>query len=73
MSEALPGNHYCVAHQGNHSHYDAHNCDLCKALAMIDKLVAHYMPPVESGCGSRGVDDVLVEACVLLVEMKEKK
>jgi hypothetical protein len=30
---ALPGNHYCEAHQGNAGHYARENCDLCKALA----------------------------------------
>lgn len=33
MSAALPGNHYCAAHQGNYSHYATHNCELCDALA----------------------------------------
>lgn len=37
MSNALKGQHYCKNHQGNHSHYAKHNCDLCKALERIDK------------------------------------
>lgn len=38
MSNALPGNHYCDQHQGNHSHYATHNCEYCimrNALADI--------------------------------------
>jgi hypothetical protein len=30
MSQSLPGNHYCLAHQGNHSHYDKINCVVCR-------------------------------------------
>ena len=30
MSKALPGEHYCKKHQGNHSHYAEHNCTVCK-------------------------------------------
>ena len=33
MSKALPGSHFCANHQGNHSHYDPQNCELCIALA----------------------------------------
>ena len=33
---ALPGMHYCKEHQGNHSHYDCHNCDVCKLTARIE-------------------------------------
>ncbi len=29
MSQALPGMHYCKNHQGNHSHYAEHNCEVC--------------------------------------------
>ena len=31
MGRALPGGHYCATHQGNHSHYDESNCELCRA------------------------------------------
>jgi hypothetical protein len=27
---ALPGEHYCLEHQGNHSHYAPHNCTVCR-------------------------------------------
>lgn len=30
MSEALPGEHLCAAHQGNTSHYDPQNCTICR-------------------------------------------
>lgn len=30
MSQALPGEHYCLEHQGNHSHYDPTNCTVCR-------------------------------------------
>lgn len=29
MSKALPGEHLCADHQGNHSHYDRLNCVIC--------------------------------------------
>lgn len=35
MSSALPGQHYCLEHQGNHSHYDKRNCSLCMAIAAL--------------------------------------
>jgi hypothetical protein len=38
MSKALSGAHYCVAHQGNHSHYAEHNCELCVAHAEVERL-----------------------------------
>jgi hypothetical protein len=40
MSTALPGEHYCVNHQGNHSHYAEHNCTVCKQAAEIVALQA---------------------------------
>jgi hypothetical protein len=40
VSGALPGEHYCLAHQGNHSHYDSINCTVCKLKAHIAKLEA---------------------------------
>lgn len=33
MSKALEGMHYCVTHQGNHSHYVAHNSVVCASSA----------------------------------------
>ena len=30
---ALPGERYCLTHQGNHSHYDVVNCTVCKLSA----------------------------------------
>lgn len=27
---ALPGEHYCIRHQGNTSHYDERNCTVCR-------------------------------------------
>jgi len=33
MTKALPGEHLCAAHQGNHSHYAGHNCVICKLTA----------------------------------------
>lgn len=35
MSQALPGEHYCLSHQGNHSHYDPHNCTVCRLRAAL--------------------------------------
>jgi len=33
VSEALPGEHLCLTHQGNHSHYATENCRICRLLA----------------------------------------
>jgi len=33
MTKALPGEHLCATHQGNHSHYAEHNCVICKLTA----------------------------------------
>lgn len=30
MSNPLSGEHYCFAHQGNHSYYSVSNCSLCR-------------------------------------------
>ena len=43
MSQALEGEHYCVQHQGNDSHYDEKNCTVCnlqKQLAERDAALA---------------------------------
>jgi hypothetical protein len=44
MSQALPGNHYCTKHQGNHSHYAEHNCDLCQARDALERLTLAIAP-----------------------------
>lgn len=36
MSRALPGEHLCKEHQGNHSHYDPHNCTVCRLRALLN-------------------------------------
>ena len=38
MSKALPGEYYCLAHQGNHSHYDQINCTVCKLEKQVEEL-----------------------------------
>jgi hypothetical protein len=50
MSTALPGEHLCFKHQGNHSHYAEENCTICtlqkrlrlanRALADVSYLIA---------------------------------
>ena len=35
MSQALPGEHLCLDHQGNTSHYDPKNCTICKLQAQL--------------------------------------
>lgn len=37
----LPGKHYCKKHQGNTSHYDPANCDLCQLLLRLKQEEAH--------------------------------
>jgi hypothetical protein len=42
MSDPLPGEHLCIKHQGNTSHYAEHNCTLCKLqkrLVVTDAMV----------------------------------
>jgi|AntRauTorcE11898_2_1112593.scaffolds.fasta_scaffold10989_2 hypothetical protein len=39
MSEALPGEHYCEAHQGNHSHYDPMNCSVCRLQRQLESAL----------------------------------
>jgi len=48
MSKALPGSHYCLAHQGNHSHYATHNCTVCKLTAQRDALLKALRPFAEA-------------------------
>lgn len=38
MRQALPGQHYCLPHQGNHSHYDPINCTVCKLEKQVEEL-----------------------------------
>lgn len=40
MSKALWGEHYCLRHQGNHSHYAEANCTVCVAEKRIFELEA---------------------------------
>lgn len=40
MSKALPGEHYCLLHQGNCSHYATHNCTVCKLQAQLDAAMS---------------------------------
>lgn len=40
MSEALPGMHYCIDHQGNHSHYAQKNCTVCQMELELNQAKA---------------------------------
>lgn len=43
MSSALPGSHFCINHQGNHSHYAKENCEVCtlqKEISALRKKIA---------------------------------
>ena len=35
MSKALEGEHLCIKHQGNHSHYAEHNCTICQLQSQL--------------------------------------
>jgi hypothetical protein len=37
MSSALPGEHLCLKHQGNHSHYASENCTICQQEQLLDQ------------------------------------
>lgn len=56
MSEALPGEHYCVDHQGNHSHYAAKNCTVCRLRAELEAARELVEAAFREGC-----DRVLVD------------
>lgn len=45
---ALPGNHYCLEHQGNSSHYDENNCDLCVLIAALSNMLALRTAPTQN-------------------------
>ena len=53
MSRALPGMHYCRAHQGNHSHYAEHNCAVCAMAAALRATVVAIM---ETPCSKMDTD-----------------
>ncbi|CAB4132065.1 hypothetical protein UFOVP138_32 [uncultured Caudovirales phage] len=40
MSKPLSGEHLCLAHQGNYSHYAEHNCTICTQAKRIAELGA---------------------------------
>lgn len=40
MGKGLPGEHFCEAHQGNHSHYDPKNCTVCRLQAQLNRALA---------------------------------
>lgn len=40
MSRAPAGRHYCRVHQGNTSHYDIVNCELCQLRSALEAFVA---------------------------------
>jgi hypothetical protein len=45
MDKALEGEHLCLEHQGNHSHYDPTNCTVCKLEAenaTASKEASHF-------------------------------
>jgi len=59
MGKALEGEHYCKDHQGNHSHYDKHNCIVCKQAEEITRLRAELEQaalPNEQGTNRYGLD-----------------
>ena len=43
MTEALRGEHYCIVHQGNSSHYAKHNCRVCQ----LEQALALALQPVD--------------------------
>ena len=45
MSQALPGQHYCLTHQGNHSHYDTTNCTVCIMQSALHDIAGGHIPP----------------------------
>jgi len=46
----LPGEHYCVDHQGNTSHYADHNCTVCRLQKAAAALVAELEQDMGTHC-----------------------
>lgn len=40
----LLGQHYCKAHQGNHSHYDQDNCTVCRLVHALRTMITAVTP-----------------------------
>jgi cell division protein FtsB len=59
MGRVLPGENYCLGHQGNHSHYAEINCTVCKLQAENAKLKAHV---VKLEATVEALEDELIEA-----------
>lgn len=73
MSRALPGEHYCAKHQGNHSHYDPRNCTVCRlvaALRGIDTFFVFFDSWCPPGRG-KGARQALRDVSALLRELDE--
>ncbi len=63
MSQALPGEHLCLKHQGNHSHYAEENCTICtlerKVLALSATKRRAESAAADARRGSDMTDDQL--------------
>lgn len=63
---ALPGNHYCREHQGNSSHYDPQNCEMCNLLAALEAMLeAHKQLMHNLAHGVLGGSVIINEAPLL--------
>jgi hypothetical protein len=65
----LPGTHLCAEHQGNHSHYDKQNCEICKLQAQRDALLAvlkRARPFIQAWPQCRDSETPHIDGCGLL-------
>jgi hypothetical protein len=63
---ALEGEHLCLEHQGNHSHYDPTNCTMCKLKAENANLreAMEELREAEGGTGDTSSAWAKVEAAL---------
>lgn len=40
----MSGMHYCLPHQGDHSHYDPANCYLCRSRRALEAVLLFHAP-----------------------------
>jgi hypothetical protein len=77
MSGALEGEHLCLKHQGNHSHYADHNCTICKLKKRIELYEQiKTIPPKEAArlqMIEKAVLDDRLERCQRCSDLKIMK
>lgn len=65
---SIAGETYCAEHQGNHSHYDSHNCTVCVLLAALRSAAAFIGTTSEYKIGHTGAHAVVNEATAAIAK-----